>query len=182
MATRLLAQGVMKAGFDSQSILDFEEVFSSDYPAYEIYLDNVTGVSDNQYINANLIDANGSVLSNSTYNWQGTSIRDSGTTQTSVVGSDVALWSVSRPSGATYPRATSSTRLIIASPFESTSFTTFMSEVSVWYSTTAYFYHFAGNYKNAVSCTGIRFSSVANTSAGSNGLVGGRVRIYGMGA
>ena len=181
MASRLLAVGEIGTGYDSQSILDFEDVFSGDYPAYEIFLTNLLGRVDNMYINANLIDASGSVLSDSNYHWQSTSVRDSSTTQSSAVGNSVAFWSVGRPSGSSTTQRSSTNRLVICSPFESNSFTTFFSEQTGWNSQTAYFYTFGGNYKNAVSCTGIRFSSEANSTSGDRGIFGGSVRIYGIG-
>ena len=179
--SRLLAQTNIVFSTHEQVLVDFTDVFSATYPAYEILCENINGTNDNTYINANLINSSGSVLSDSNYTWKEAQIRDSGTTQTSSIGQAAAMWSIGRPSGASNGKYAGIIKFQLISPFESNSFTQFISRTTHWSGTSGRHGMWAGNYKNAVSCTGIRFSTPANTSSAWYNFNGGRISIYGIG-
>lgn len=160
--------------------IDFTDVFSADYPAYEIFGTSIGSVNGDNILKMGLIKADGNISTSAVYDWQYVEIRDSGTTQNSGVGNDDTSWSFSRYSGYSSYARTSNFRMVIAQPFETNTHTMFFCETESWITTSGRFQNSGGIYFATDSITGFRIS---NTNSGTppQQLGGGTIKVYGIG-
>jgi len=180
MSTRLINVTSFRVPRTSVATIDFTDVFSNDYSAYEIHGTSIGSVSGDNLLKMGLIKADGNVSTTAVYDWKYTEIRDSGTTQTAGNGTDDTSWTFSRHSGYSSYARTTTFRCVIAQPFETNTHTMFYCETESWITATLRYQISSGIYFATDSITGFRLSnSPAGTNA--NGLGGGTVKVYGIG-
>tara|TARA_R100000231_G_scaffold28691_2_gene25491 strand:- start:3442 stop:3993 length:552 start_codon:yes stop_codon:yes gene_type:complete len=179
-STRLINVTSFRVPRTAVATIDFTDVFSADYSAYEIFGTSIGSVSGDNLMKMALIKADGNVSTSSVYDWKYNDIRDSGTTQSAGNGADDTTWTFSRHSGYSSYARTTNFRMVIAQPFETNTHTMFYCETESWVTQTARYMLSAGIYFATDSITGFRLS---NTTAGTNanGLGGGTVKVYGIG-
>lgn len=180
MATRLINVTSFRVPRTGTATIDFTDVFSADYSAYEIYGTSIGSVSGDDYLKMGLIKADGTVSTSAVYDWKTVELRDSGTTQTGTQGEDDSSWTFSRYSGYSSYARTSNFRMVISQPFETNTHTMFFCETESWITQTTRFMNSGGIYFATDSITGFRIS---NTGTGTpiKGLGGGTVKVYGIG-
>ena len=179
-STRLLNVTSFRVPRGGTATIDFTDVFSADYSAYEIYGTSIGSVNGDGLLRMGLIKADGNISTSSVYDWKYNEIRDSSTTQSAGHGADDTTWTFSRYSGYSSYARTSNFRMVIAQPFETNTHTMFYCETESWITATARLQISAGIYFATDSITGFR---LLNTQVGTNStqLGGGTVKIYGIG-
>ena len=80
-STRLLNVTSFRVPRGGTATIDFTDVFSADYSAYEIYGTSIGSVNGDGLLRMGLIKADGNISSSTVYDWKYNDIRDSGTTQ-----------------------------------------------------------------------------------------------------
>lgn len=159
---------------DVTNTLQFDNIFSQRYSAYEILGHNLVssygGVRD--WLIMGLLDANGNIISDGNYQSQRNEIfsNSTSTAQGSVNNSN--SWYFSRYTDDSFG---TNFRAVVHTPFESDSITMFICESSSNNSSVLYYYSTAGVHQSAERITGFRLYGLTNE------VIGGNISVFGIG-
>lgn len=159
---------------DVTNTLQFENIFSQHYSAYEILGHNLVssygGIRDNLMMS--LLDANGNVIADGSYQSTRNDIRSNVTTLNSGSSNNANTWVFARHSDDSFG---TNFRAVIHTPFESDSITMFINEISTNNSSNLYYYSMAGVHQSAERITGFRLYGELYE------VIGGNISVYGIG-